>query len=212
MKKALTIERLQAEWRNLHDLDRAEAVRALHNSGPSIREIGRQLHVSDSGLCRLLVALDAPVEDKLRARNGEITTSELVRRSKASGRARAARNREELKLERGRQALHAADLICKWLIATQMNAPNREMIVEEARLRFHGVIPVELNRSRQFAPDTQIEDIIVQTKPPKFKEQHKTDIAGWFAAWLCQWTFYAFRDQDVRDDALDLALERQRAG
>ena len=211
MKEILTVEQLRCEWINLHDLDRAAAVRAINNAGLPIRQIATQLQKPESGLRRLLVALDAPAEDKMLARKGEITTSELVRRSKAAGRARAARNREELKLERGRQALHAADLICKWLIATQMNAPNREMTVEEARLRFHGVIPVELNRSRQFAPDTQIEDIIVQTKPPELKEQHKTDIAGWFAAWLCQWTFYAFRDEDVRDNALDLALERQRA-
>lgn len=211
MKEILTVEQLRCEWINLHDLDRAAAVRAINKAGLPIRQIATQLHKPESGLRRLLVALDAPAEDKMLARKGEITTSELVRRSKAAGRARAARNREELKLERGRQALHAADLICKWLIATQMNAPNREMIVEEARLRFHGVIPVELNRSRQFAPDTQIEDIIVQTKPPELKEEHKTDIAGWFAAWLCQWTFYAFRDEDVRDNALDLALERQRA-
>lgn len=212
MKKKLTIEQLRAEWKDFHDLDRAEAVRSIHDSGPSIREIGRQLHVSDSGLCRLLVALDAPVEDKLLARKGEITTSELVRRSKAAGRARAARNREEIKLERERQTFHAADLICRWLLETQMFGPDRARVVEDTQFKIRGDVAAELLPSNRITPGASVEQIIEQTKPPALKKDDNIDITGWFSEWLYNWTFYAFREEANRYNALDLALERQRAG
>jgi len=208
MKEILTIEQLRSEWINLHDLDRAKAVRAIHKDGTSIRQIANQLHKPDSGLRRLLDALDAPVEDRLLARNGQITTSELVRRSRAAGRARAAKNNEELKLERGRQTLHAADLICKWLVETQMYGPDCKQALDDVKRKLQGIIPAELLPTIQASPDTPIDQIIEQTKPPAFKEEYKFDIAGWFTEWLYNWTFYAFHDVGVRDNALDLAIKR----
>jgi hypothetical protein len=209
MKQILTLEQLRSEWINLHDLDRAKAVRVIHEAGPSIRQIAGQLHKPESSLRRLLVALDAPIEDRFLARKGRLTTTELVRRSRAAGRARAAKNNEELKLERERQTLHAADLICNWLAEKHMNGPNREKMVENVRLKLRGILPAELLPTIQAGPDTPIDQIIEQTKPPELKEEYGIDIAGWLAEWLYNWTFYAFRDEVVRDNALDLALARR---
>ena len=211
MKKPRSISELKSDWIRLDDLDRAWAVRAIHNSGISIRQIAAELHKPDSSLRRLLLMLDAPIEDKLLFRQGKITGNELVRRSRAAGLRYAARHREEIELERARQTLKASDHICKWLLQTQMNGPNSEMIVDEARHAFHAMAEAGLRPAGVAPPDTTVTKIIEKTRPPELKDD-SIDIAGWFAQWLCRWTFFAFPDQDMRDDALDLALQRQWGG
>jgi integrase len=78
---------LQAKWHILHDLDRGRAVYAIQQDGTSIREIARTINCGESLLRRLLLAIQAPVEDRSLARQGKITTNELVRRAKAAGTA-----------------------------------------------------------------------------------------------------------------------------
>ena len=138
-----------------------------------------------------------------------IPINELVRRSRAAGLKRAARNREEIKLERERQTLRAADRICEWLVETQMNAPNCEMIVDEVRRKLWSMAQAGLHPDRVAPPDTPIDEIIEQTRPPAIKDA-RIDIAGWYSEWLCRWSFFAFPDEDIRDNALDLALQRQQ--
>lgn len=206
IKKLCSISELQTEWSSLHELDRAVAVRDLHNSGIPNRKIADQLHKPESSLRRLLEMLDAPVVDRLLFRQGKITGNELVRRSRAAGLQRAARQREDLKLQRETQTLKAADRISKWLLETHMNRPNREMIVNDARQDFHTKTPAELCPIR-VPPGTPIDRIIEQTRPP---DRHDSiDIAGWYTAWLCCWTSLAFPDPDIRDNAIDIALQQQ---
>jgi transposase len=59
MNNIPSIPQLQSDWINLHDLDRAAAIRSIHSSGISIRQIATQLHKSESSLRHLLIALDA---------------------------------------------------------------------------------------------------------------------------------------------------------
>ncbi len=208
MKRIRSIAELKTDWINLHDLDRAQAVKDLHEAGDPIRQIADHLQKPESSLRRLLTALDAPVEDRALARKGLIPTNELVRRSRAAGLQRAAQNREEIKLERERQTLLAAERICKWLLETQMIAPNCEMIVDEVRRKFHNMAQAGLHPTRVAPPDTPIDEIIEQTRPPAIKDDC-IDVTGWYAQWLTRWTFFAFPDEDIRDNALDLVLEKQ---
>jgi hypothetical protein len=208
MKRIRSIAELKTDWINLHDLDRAQAVKDLHEAGDPIRQIAAHLQKPESSLRRLLTALDAPVEDRALARRGLISTNELVRRAKAEGSRRAARNREEIRLERERHTLRAADRICKWLLETQMNGPSCEMIVNEVRRKLHGMAQAGLHPTRVAPPDTPIDEIIEQTRPPAIKDDC-IDVTGWYAQWLIRWTFFAFPDEDIRDNALDLALEKQ---
>ena len=80
---------LKVQWPDLHDLDRAKAVRALMAAGASIRKIALQLPVSESSLRRLLQAAQASLEDRFLASKGKLSTNELVRRT-AAAKARLA--------------------------------------------------------------------------------------------------------------------------
>jgi len=205
MPKTLSIPQLQSDWINLHDLDRAAAIRSIHSSGISIRQIAAQLHKSESSLRHLLIALDAPAQDRALARRGEISTNELVRRSQAAGLRRAARHREEVELERARQIRKAADQICTWLAGIGLSKPNCEMIVDEVRRKFYTIAPAPPTRP---APsDLTVEQIIERTRPPERKDD-SIDILNHFILWLLRWSFFAFPDPLIRDHALDIALER----
>jgi lambda repressor-like predicted transcriptional regulator len=82
---SFAIAELQAGWHTLVDLDRGRAVFNIHRKGTSLRELARKLSCNESLLRRLLKAIQAPVEDQLLARQGTITTNELIRRAKAAG-------------------------------------------------------------------------------------------------------------------------------
>jgi transposase-like protein len=88
------VAELQSHWHALPDLDRARAVGAINQSGISLRKIAKHLNCSDSLLRRLLKSLAAPPEDLSLARQGTISTNELVRRSKAAGIRRSSMHRE----------------------------------------------------------------------------------------------------------------------
>ena len=89
-----------------------------------------------------------------------------------------------------------------------MNGPNCEMIVDEVRRKLWSMAQAGLHPDRVAPPDTPIDEIIEQTRPPAIKDDC-IDIAGWYSQWLCRWSFFAFPDEDIRDNALDIALARQ---
>jgi lambda repressor-like predicted transcriptional regulator len=208
MTSVSTIPELKANWINLHDLDRANAIRSIHDSGISLRQIARQLHKGESSLRRLLIALDAPVEDRLLARQGKLTTNELVRRSKAAGLNRAARHREEIALEQARETLRAADTICNWFVNIGIAGSFGEQIIDEVRREF---ADRELYRSLPSVPknpDIPINTIIERSRPKRAMDNN-ADWIGWYHEWLCRWAFFAFPDPVVRDAALEIALQKQ---
>jgi lambda repressor-like predicted transcriptional regulator len=205
MPKTLSIPQLQSDWFNLHDLDRAAAIRSIHSSGISIRQIAAQLHKSESSLRHILTALDAPAQDRILARCGQISTNELVRRSQAAGLRLAARHREEVELERARQIRKAADQICTWLAGIGLNKPNCEMIVDEVRRTFNLLAPAP--PSPRASLELTVEQIIERTRPAELNDD-SIDILNRFIHWLLRWTFWAFPDPTIRDHALDIALEK----
>ena len=159
--------------------------------------------IFSSGLRHLLIALDAPVQDRILARRGEISTNELVRRSHAAGLRCTARHREEVELERARQARKAADQICTWLAGIGLNKPNCEIIIDEVRRKFYTLAPAPPTRV-----DLTVDQIIERTKPPELIDD-SIDIINRFILWLLRWTYFAFPDPIIRDQALDIALEKQ---
>jgi transposase-like protein len=203
-----SISQLQANWFQLHDLDRAQAVAAIRRSGISIRKIARDLKFSPSLLRHLLLALKAPAEDQDLARHGQISTRELVRRAKAASTRRAQRHREVVALERDEAARKETDLICNWLLQTGLHGPSCVMIVDEVRRRLAtdeaaGIVP---KVSKPL--DLPIHEIIRRRRPDDLKDP-TMDTISWHAEWLLRWAFCAFPDEQVRWTALDIALERQ---
>jgi len=205
-----TISELKANWINLHDLDRAKAIRTIHIAGISIRQIANQLQMGESSLRRLLVALDAPIADKFLARKGKLTTNELVRRSKAAGLKRVALHREEIALEQAREALKAAGTICEWLRNKGVGGSFGEQIIEEVRREFADRDFFLNLPSAPKAHEIPINTIIERSQPKRAIDDN-ADPINWYHEWLCRWAFFAFPDPEVRDTALDKALQAQWA-
>jgi transposase-like protein len=199
---------LQSQWHTLHDLDRARAVHAIHQDGASLRELANALNCSDSLLRHLLTALQAPPADRSLARQGKISTNELVRRSEAAGIRRSSMHREAREFERTQASRQACRTICNWLGAEQMSGPYGEQIVDEARRLF-----AKAEQDGKFPPgaapaDMPTAEIIQCCRPAELKTDAISFIAR-HAWWLARWTYYAFTDTSVRDTALDLALDIQ---
>ena len=138
MKNTLSIAQLQEDWHRLSDLERARAVQAIiSRSGLSIRKIAAQLQLSESLLRHLLQALQAPSSDRDLARQGKISTNELVRRAKAAGLHRSPDNNSEAReLERVQETREAADLICDWLAERGQQGSYGKQILKEVRHEF----------------------------------------------------------------------------
>jgi transposase-like protein len=202
MTNTPSITQLQSDWFGFSDLDRASAILAIHQSGISIRKIAAQLQLSESLLRHLVQALQAPSSDRDLARQGKISTNELIRRAKVG--LLPAKHHKTLTIDRDREIHIAADLICDWLLKTQLYGPAREAIVNEVRHKFLAIKEAGLHPSAVAAHGTPVSQIIKRAKPPALTDG-SIDIVAWFAQWLCKWSFFAFPDEDVRDAALDLA-------
>src|SRR5665213_4162025 len=195
------ISNLQSRWQKLPDLDRARAVYAIHCAGTSLRALAKELNCSPSLLRHLLTALQAPREDRLLARRGEITTNELVRRAKAAEAQRVAEHHAQ-------EARKGCRVICDWLVAEGIPGSYGEPIVTETR-RLLAV--AESNRKlpkHAASPNVPVARIIQQCKPVE-PEPENAERISWIARWLARWAFYSMPDSDVRLQAIDLALEYQ---
>jgi hypothetical protein len=113
-----------------------------------------------------------------------------------------------LTIDRDRETRIAADLICDWLLQTQLFGPAREAIVKEVQHKFLIMKEAGRHPSAVAPPGTPVSLIIGRTKPPALIDD-SIDIVAWFAQWLCQWSFFAFPAQDIRDAALESARQKQ---
>jgi hypothetical protein len=199
---------LQSQWHALHDLDRAQAVSAIKQSGISTRKIAEFLGFGESLLRRLLLALQAPPEDRYLARQGKLSTNELVRRSKATGIRRTAKQRESLQLDRTQASIRGCRAICEWLGGEGISGPSGVQIVGEARTTL-----AIAEHNKKLPPDAAppgmpVTEIIQRCRPAELKTDAINDVA-WFGHWLSLWAAYSMTDSWVRYKAIELALEKQ---
>ena len=123
---------LRSRWHSLCDLDRARAVQSIHQDGMSLRALGPQLNCSPSLLSHLLRAAQAPVEDRERARCGEISTRELVRRAGTSRTRSTSTQHEAIAFESERAAVQASQAITRWLDEERVSSSDRKYLIEKA--------------------------------------------------------------------------------
>jgi hypothetical protein len=206
MTNTSSIAQLQSDWFKFSDLDRAGAVLAIKKTGISIRSIATQLHLSESLLRHLLQALQASASDQDLARQGKISTNELVRRGKAG--MRPAKHHRTLAIDRDRETHEAADLIWDWLLQTELFGPAREAIVKEGQRKFLIMKEAGLHPSAIARRGTSFSQIIERTEPAPLTDD-SVDLVAWFGQWLCQWSFLAFPDEATRDTALEFARQMQ---
>ena len=202
------ISDLQSKWDTLCDIDRARTVRAIHQTGTSLRELAKALKRSPSLLRHLIEALGAQPEDQFLARQGKLSTNQLVRRARAAGIDRAAKQRKAIELERSQASQKGCRAICDWLEAEGISGPFGAQIVNEARQTL--VIAEENNTlPRDAAPlHTPVTEIIQRCRPAEPKTDAISFVA-WFAYWLALWVAYSMPDSSVRYKAIELALENQ---
>jgi lambda repressor-like predicted transcriptional regulator len=120
---------LQTSWYSLHDLDRAQELKSIHQSGVSLRVLSSALNCSPSLLSHLLQAGQAPPEDCLLARQGLLSTRALVRRARTVGARRTALHREEIAYERELAALRFSQAIGRWLDENGVENVDRESVI-----------------------------------------------------------------------------------
>lgn len=58
-------------------------------------------------------------------------------------------------------------------------------------------------------PKLSSEELIRKWRPIPTRPDGGATSISWYHQWLFRWSFYAFPDSEIRDLALDLALERQ---
>ena len=206
-----TIEQLKGDWNQLSDPQRAQNISQIRKQyGLSIRQIARRLSCSESLLRRLLKVLRAPAQDLVLAREGKITTNELLRREKAAAHLRDQQQRKAAQQDRERQGAEGADLIYRWFIETGFNAASCWSILEDVRLKF---ALKEQDRTLPMHPkpvEVPVAEIIRKTEPPP--RSGEIALEGWYAGWLFSWTYWAFPDREVRWTALDTVLEWLESG
>ena len=203
-----SISDLQSQWQTLSDLERGRAIQAIHLAGASFRQLAKALGRSLTLIRHLCQAAQAPAGDQYLARQGKISTNELVRRARAAGIRGDARRREAIELERTKAARAACRKICDWLSSEKIPGSYGEQIVAEARRQ---IAFTELKKKLPTHPaplGMPVDQIIQRCKPPESSVDEFTSTA-WFGTWLALWTFYAFNDSGVRDAAINLALEQQ---
>ena len=199
---------LQSKWDALGDLDRARAIRTIHQTGISLRELAKTLKRSPSLLRHLLEALEAPPEDQFLARQGKLTTNELVRRARAAAIDREASKREALERERSEASQKGCKAICDWLASEGISCPSGAQIVNEAR-RTLAIAEHNKKLPRDAAPPGTSVSEIIQLCRPAEPNTDATSFVVWFAYWLALWAAYSMTDSWVRYKAIELALEKQ---
>jgi transposase-like protein len=202
-----SIADLQINWDQFNDVDRARAVHQFHQSGVSLRELAKALNCSASLLRQLDQAPQAPPLDQMLARRGEISTRELVRRSRAAKLQCAAKERQADERKRMQAAQQGSKTICDWLEEEKLWPSHGEAIVDETRMILfqaeqHGTLP----QGPPPPPGTPVKEIIRRCRP-KPETVESSDVAR-YAHWLAVWAYYSFPDTMVRDRALNLALDR----
>jgi lambda repressor-like predicted transcriptional regulator len=202
-----TVEDLRARWATLHDLDRGKAVKRLNESGNSTRSLAKELGCAESSLRNLLAATRAPAVDRLSAKNGRISTRELVRRSKAAANVAAEKARIAEEERRAKESKKWGTLICSWLQEQNLAWAHQENIIQEVQRELmeadiSGTLPeVEVPKG------VTLDLIIDRTRPEDTKWEQAIDMY-FHVDWLGHWILYAIPDAIVRDAALTYALNR----
>lgn len=205
---SFTITDLQSKWGTLHDLDRARAVRAIHRSGTSLNELAKALKCSPSLLRHLLKTLQAPQADQSLARNGKLTTNQLVRRAQAAEVSLATKQREAEAVKRTQASLLGCKAICDWVADEGLAGPFAGQIIGKARWVLAAKEENKTLPRDAAPPHMPVKEIIQKCRPTDLKTYEIYSLA-WFVHWFTLWAAYSMTDSWVRYKAIELALEKQ---
>jgi hypothetical protein len=169
--------------------------------GLSNRFIAAQIGCPESLLRRLLKALNAPAADIAAARQGKISTNELIRRAEDAARRKQKKQLENREAERQQKVIEATKAIRAWLKQVHLDGTYGENVALEARsLLITGCESGRLPPANQNVQHTAAEWIeMCRPKAPAGDDIHPI---AWHAYWLALWSFYYSRDPHIAIDAL----------
>jgi hypothetical protein len=154
------------------------------------------------------MAIQAPVGDQLLARQGTISTSELIRRGRAAGIRHTANQHEALEFERAQAAVRGSKTICDWLAKERVSGGYGEQILCEAQRQL-----ADAEQTNRFppgaAPADMPVDAIIRMCMPAGPATDADNLVARLAYWLALWTYFAITDSYVRYRAFEFALNAQ---
>jgi DNA-binding transcriptional MerR regulator len=204
---SFAIADLQSRWNTLDDLDRAQAIKSIRQSGVSLRKLASFLNCSPSLLTHLLQAGQAPIEDQVLARQGELSTRALVRRARAKGIRRTALHREAIVFEKERAAIQGSRSILNWLDENCVADVDREQVIEKTRL-FLSVVEGAGQLPPAAKPAGMPADKTVRMRRPAQLDRSELGIFAGYARQLALWVSAGIADIQVRQRALELAGDK----
>ena len=193
---------LQSRWCSLHDLDRAQAIKSIHQSGVSLRALSSSLNCSPSLLTHLLHAGQAPPEDCLLARQGMLSTRALARRARTVGARRTAIHREEIAYERELAALRFSQAIGRWLDEEGVESADRERVVEQAAVLSSPGVMKGARPLNDMATCPQVDS---SSSWPTQPDRDDIDPVAHLARRLALWVFQGISDAQICDRTFELA-------
>ena len=205
-ENSFAIVYLQSRWDTLNDLDRAQAVKDIHQSGVSLRNLASFLHCSPQLLTHLLQAGQAPLEDRVLARLGELSTRTLVQRARATGIRPTALHREAVASERQSEAHQHSQAIIKWLDNNDVENADRVQVIEKTRL-FLSVVEGTWQPPPNAKPAGMPADKAVHKGRPGQVHRAEMSISAGFARQLVLWVSAGIADNQGRQRALELVSE-----
>ncbi len=195
---------LQSRWCALSDLDRAQAIKSIQQSGVTLRKLASFLNCSPSLLAHLLQAGQAPLEDRVLARRGELSTRALVRSAKATGVRYTTLHREAIAFERESEARRHSKAIKRWLGEQGVADADRGQVIKRACLYLS---PPEWTERRPIVaiPAGMSADNTVHKCLTTQPDPTEVGFAAGIAWQLAHWVVAGISDHRVRQRALELA-------
>lgn len=199
-----TIADLQSRWFMLHDLDRAQAIKSIHESGMRLKELAPLLNCSPSLLSHLLRAGRAPVGARILARRGTPSTRALARFVFEPGMRCSSRHREAIAFEKELAAHEGSQSILTWLGHQDVLDSEHVHVLKEAGVLIAQIERIRVPSREVFSVEYSFEEIVNDSRPTEPLED-AVRIVGWFANWLARWSLRWIQDSWVRLRAIDLA-------
>ena len=181
---------------------------SIHKAGTSLRALAKGLNCSPTLISDLNVAAQAPLPDLILARQGKISTRELVRRAKAAVARNASQAQHALDRARNERAEEVAKAIRDLIARLQWTGGFGESVVTEARFFL-----VNAEAQQQIPPqppelcDLPLSQLIARVQP-RYKDADVDDTEP-CAEWLVKIVLAALPDSLSRHRALNIALDVQ---
>ena len=200
------IDALRSKWQTLSDLDRSDAITPILTTGTSGRQLAAALGCSESLIRRLKQLAKASLEDRRQLRAGLMSTRQALRNIEARQESKVSKAREAQKKANLNAIARGANQVMQWFADEGIWCAYAEQVVIETRRK---LAEAEMTNSlpKEKAPaGMPVAEVIRRSGLAVPGLTDDLSFVEHFACWLSLWTCYAMPDTQIRDGALDIAL------